>query len=263
MAQRANKTDVSGETTAPATDTTASVEQIPWKEAVARGKAIMARQVAAERSKYELGELAHKVVHPEYGDRTLAKFAKVIGENPKRLEEYRSVYRKWDGAGIFAPGQISFAVLKELMNVPDRAELVAAEPNMSKRRAEALRVLKDHPEIRSEHPDLTCSKQARDFIREATGDTKGSSEWTKHHVKLFKGLVEFGIDITNAIEGTLAASPDKQREFFQVVQPLLMTNLQMAGAMVTAFVDQYHKFQDETAEAHPAEATIAHLQAAE
>ena len=95
------------------------------------------------------------MVHPKYGDRTLAEFAKVIGEKKQRLDVYRSVWRAWDGAGIFAPGQIAFAVLKELMNVPGRGALVAAEPNMTKRRAEVHRVLKDYPqraEILDEHP---------------------------------------------------------------------------------------------------------------
>jgi hypothetical protein len=141
--------ELNGQT--PANDTTAltaatneSAVCIAWDDAVAEGKAILAKIVEAERSPYRLGELADKVV-PKYGEETLAEYAKAIGENAKRLEEYRSVWRAWDGSGIFAPGQTSFAVLKELMAVGHRLALVTVNPKMTKRQAEVQRVIKDHP----------------------------------------------------------------------------------------------------------------------
>jgi hypothetical protein len=144
---------------------------IPVEQAVAEGKEIVANIKKAERSRYRLGELAHKVVNSEY---TLAEYAKAIGEKHKRLEEARSVWRAWGGEGIFAPGQVPFAVLKELMAVEDRGQLVIDEPNMTKRRAEVHRVLKDHPhcaEILSTYPYLNCTNRARDvMLRYDTGD---------------------------------------------------------------------------------------------
>ena len=46
------------------------------------------------------------------------------------------MYRAWDWAGKSAPEPVSWSVLKALQGHPDRAELVAAKPKMSK--AEAL-----------------------------------------------------------------------------------------------------------------------------
>jgi hypothetical protein len=99
-------------------------------------------------------------VKPEYGDSTMEKLAEKLGIKLSTLSHYRTVYRAWKD--ILPPGaKFPFAVLKELAAVPNRAGLLMAEPNMSKRRAEVLRVLRDHKEIIAAYPNLTCSNKAR------------------------------------------------------------------------------------------------------
>jgi hypothetical protein len=193
-----NKKNGSAATSKPTADSSASVKRIAWNDAVPEGKKLVANIGAAERDieryQWRLGELAHKVVHPTYGDRTLANFAKEIGIHKTTLNHYRTVYRKWEGK--LPPGAKlpSFTVLKELQAVEARAELIEAEPDMSKRRAEALRVLKDHPkleEIRRNYPDLTCTRQARKIMDSydagGAGNGKGSSKYDK---RWFKKLID-------------------------------------------------------------------------
>jgi hypothetical protein len=139
-----------------------TTDTIPFDAAVAEIKDILAKLKEAAYLPLRLGEIAHKV-QPEYGDRsTIEELAKQSGIELSTLENYRSVYRAWKDK--LPPGAIfAFTVLKELAAVPNRAELLMAEPNMSKRRAEVLRVLKDHPAIISAYPNLTCSDDAREF----------------------------------------------------------------------------------------------------
>jgi hypothetical protein len=154
-------------------------DTIPFDQAVAEGKEIVAKIADAERGQLRLGELADKVTHPDLGDRTIANFAKEIGIEKSTLYHYRSVYRHWKD--VLPPGAKipRFAVLKELETVDERAELIAAEPDMSKRRAEVHRTLKDHPkreEIRRKYPDLSCTKEARKIMASYDAGWRGERE---------------------------------------------------------------------------------------
>jgi hypothetical protein len=160
--QPARKAELAANTAAPVT--IAQADTIPYDDAVSEGKEIVAKIEDAERGQLRLGELADRL-EPKYKDSTLAKCAKELGIEQSTLNHYRTVYRAWKD-NILPPGA-KLAVLKELATGPDRAELIKSEPNMSKRRAEVHRVLKDHPqraEILSEHPNLTCASQARNFM---------------------------------------------------------------------------------------------------
>lgn len=83
-----------------------------------------------------MGELADKV-EQKYGDRSRAKFAKEIGVLACTLERYRSVFRAWKG--IPAPGPVSYAVLRELQDHPEREKIVNENPKITKREAQKLR----------------------------------------------------------------------------------------------------------------------------
>jgi hypothetical protein len=109
-----------------------------YEDAVAEGKNII-KKMAGEQRAYQLrlGELAHKV-ETTYGGRT-SKFAKAIGVEPCTLKRYLSVYRAWDGAGKVAPGPVCYAVLRELEKLPNREEIVKANPQITKRKAQELR----------------------------------------------------------------------------------------------------------------------------
>jgi hypothetical protein len=123
----------------PATGTSEQTEQISWDVAFPEAKTLVAKLREHEqedaRIKLRLGELADKVVHPKYRDRTFAKFANKLGINKNEFGHYRTAWRKW--GNILPPGAKCppFAVLKEVASLPNRAELIKAEPHMTKRRA--------------------------------------------------------------------------------------------------------------------------------
>lgn len=116
---------------AEAADTKAT-DRINYDVAVAEGKEIIAQSDAGE---LRLGELADRI-EPKYAKNTLARFAAEIGIAACTLARRRDVYRAW--AAISAPERISYSVMKELATHPDRADLVKADPDMSKREAHAL-----------------------------------------------------------------------------------------------------------------------------
>lgn len=120
-----------------AVEDTAIDSSIDYNAAVREGKAIVAQQEAGQ---WRLGELADQV-YPAYGENTLAHFAKAIGVNPDTLARYRSVYRAWSGE-IPAPGpELSYSVMRELANHPQRAELVRDNPTMTK--SEAAKIARE------------------------------------------------------------------------------------------------------------------------
>jgi hypothetical protein len=117
-----------------------SPNDIPYADAVKEGRALRKERDDAERrTKLRLGELAARVERKTYGDRTLAKFAEEIGVRHCVLERYQSVWKAWDGQGKAAPGPVSFTVLKELQNHPQRKEIVTDNPQITKREAAKLR----------------------------------------------------------------------------------------------------------------------------
>lgn len=217
-----------------ATDTSVPpTHTIPYDDAVSEGKEIVAKIEDAERGQLQLGELADKL-EPKYGDRTLAKYAKAIGIEQSTLNHYRTVYRAWKD-NILPPGA-KFAVLKELATVPDRAELIKSEPNMSKRRAEVHRVLKYHPqraEILSEHPDLTCASQARNFMHSYdTGAENGKSllDWDKNAKRWFNKLVDrANEDIDEAAIVDQPMTVEQQCDLLMGIDPYLLETVKEAG----------------------------------
>src|SRR5215467_3480485 len=221
---------------APTAVASEPVERIPFFDAVREAKEIGARFKAAERDKLRLGELAHKVVHPTYGNRTFAKFAKASGHEESTLGHYRTVYRKWEGK--LPPGAkfSSFSVLKELASVDERAALIAAEPDMSKRRAEVHRVLKDHPkreEIRRKYPDLTCTRQARDIMHsydsggaKGAGNGKGGTDFKRWFKKLIDRCEE---DIDEAAVVDQRVDVAQLRNLLGGIEPDLLETVKEAG----------------------------------
>jgi hypothetical protein len=109
--------------------------QIAYNDAVREGKELVHR-LDSECDRLRLGELAHRV-KPVYGEGTLKRFADAIGIAKCTLERYRTVYRAW--ADILAPGlELGYAVARALAKVPNRAEIVTSNPEITKRKAEEL-----------------------------------------------------------------------------------------------------------------------------
>jgi hypothetical protein len=234
---------------APSTDT--PEDTIPWDVAVAEGKEIVARIKAAERDQLRLGELAHKVVHPKYGDQTFAKFAAKIGIDKNTLGHYRTTYRAWKDK--LPPGAKfpSFAVLKELATVEDRAELLKAEPKMTKRRAEVHRILKDHPqrdEILSENPDLSAS-DAREFMsveeaKEELADEeladdgsihRSADEWPKDREDIREDGLLIETQVSALKDSVLQCSDEQLRD---LAEPVWLETMEQAKADLTYILDR-------------------------
>jgi hypothetical protein len=227
-----------------------TTDTIPFDDAVAEGKELKAKIADAERSQLRLGELAAKL-EPKYGDRTLAKFAAEIGIDKNTLNNYRTVYRAWEGKlppGVKSP---SFTVLKELQNVAERAELIKKEPTMSKRRAEVHRVLKDHPgrdEIRNENPNLTCTKQTRKLMEKydatesgvnAAVFGRGSGGGDKYSQRWFNKVLALSKDVKR--ETAVAdqdLTPEQQAKLLRAVEPALTSNIREAGLALIKLADR-------------------------
>jgi hypothetical protein len=117
----------------PASIEVASVSaKIDFDDAVREGKQIVAQIEKSETLKMRLGELAHQL-DTKYGRQSLKRFAQQIGVAVCTLERCRSVFRAW--AEISAPAPISFAVAQELQKHPHRAEIIEANPHITKREA--------------------------------------------------------------------------------------------------------------------------------
>jgi hypothetical protein len=121
---------------------------VPWDEAVAEGKKLVADYKATEEQQHQrqmrLGELAD-TVERKYKDETFTNFAKEVGCVACTLERHRDVWRAWKGA----PGRVlevvksKYAVARELatLPLPKRYEVVEANPSITK--AKAVEVMRD------------------------------------------------------------------------------------------------------------------------
>jgi hypothetical protein len=105
-------------------------------EAVKQAKVIAARM---ESDWWSLCELADSIV-AKYGNeknKTLIKFAADIGAAtvvPCTWERRLSVYRRYKDV-LPAPGPVSYAVLRELQDVPNRAVILKDNPGLTKSQA--------------------------------------------------------------------------------------------------------------------------------
>lgn len=119
----------------PATERAAEpVEIASYNAAVAEARNILKQ---FESGQMRIGALADQVA-TKYGERTLKNFARDIGIAVCTVGRYRDVFRAWKE--ISAPGRdsISYSVARELAAHPDRGDIVAANPNITKREAGKL-----------------------------------------------------------------------------------------------------------------------------
>jgi hypothetical protein len=154
------------------TSTNAPADTIPWDDAVAEGKEIVARINArhedTERDQFRLGEIADKV-ETKYNDGTQVRLATELGIVSSSLKRYCSVYRAWKGTNIGAPGpqSVSYSVLRELATHPKREEIVRANPNITKRQAQQeMTKLKDADE---EKKKGAKGKREPEWVRDTRG----------------------------------------------------------------------------------------------
>jgi hypothetical protein len=174
-----------------ATTASAAEETIEFQAACVEGKAILGKIEEAERGQLRLGELAHKVVHPTYGDRTMAKFAEALGISKCTLDRYRTVYRAY--AGILAPGAKieipPYTVLRELAPHQNCAQIIKDKPNLTKREAQAI--MRKHRGTEEEKQKEEKQKQTQE------------EEWFKHKRKWFRDLYNKAEEASRAAEAVL------------------------------------------------------------
>ena len=159
-----NRCELADDPSAPA-ETSAPTETIPYDQAVAEGKKIVAQIDLAERGQLRLGELSHKS-EPKYGDRTQAKLAAEIGVAKCTLDRYRTVYRSWEGKLAPGPKSVSYAVLRELATHPEREQIIRDNPNITKREAQRkMRGLKSGSEHSSSEPQGSFVTDMRRYLK--------------------------------------------------------------------------------------------------
>jgi hypothetical protein len=152
-----------------ATDDTAAptgTKIVDFDAIVREGKQIVAELRNQERrSQLRLGQLADKV-ETHYSKRDLARFAAEIGTSACTLRRYRDVYRAWDGAGISAPGRVSYSVMRALETHPRRGEIVSDNPNLTKAQAgELMNEFNGKPKVTPGSPDSRRKEYER-WLRE-------------------------------------------------------------------------------------------------
>ena len=107
--------------------------RIDFDSAVAEAKEIIKRQATDQ---LRLGELADRV-EVKYGRGDLKKFADEIGVADCTVKRWRDTYRAWP---IGAPGRdLPYAVLRELITLPDRCEIASKNPDLTKSQAADIR----------------------------------------------------------------------------------------------------------------------------
>jgi hypothetical protein len=228
----ADKSNGSANSSAP----TATVEGINYDEAVREGKEILAKIEDAERGQLRLGELAAKV-ETIYSDRTLSKFAKEIGIAPCTLARYRDVYRAYEAyEDICAPGRkFSYAVLRELATLPNRAQVIRDNPKITKREAAE--------EVRK-HKGTAKQKQ----------DQEQADDWLKHDKRWFGNIVTSAQSISFFAEIALKCPPEKQREWLKAIEPDLVEHLRKGANRLVELVNLLDRLFEEAGEQRRAKA---------
>ena len=191
---------------------TATTDIIPYDDAVREGQQIILNIEAAERGQLRLGELADNL-EPKYKDRTLAKFAAEIGVAKCTLDRYRTVYRAWRGKLAPGPNLVPYAALRELAKHPEREQIIARYPAITKR--DALDLMRKHN---------GKAKEAK--------EEKQETEWLKHNRKWFKDLVELANDAARAANVVEQCTSEQLEDLLKAVDAHSLQFLRRDGRML-------------------------------
>ena len=229
---KAQATDKSNKKNGSA-DTTTPTDTIPYDQAVAEGKKILAD---AERGQWRLGELAHNV-EKGYGERKLAKFAEAIGVAPCTLLRYRDVYRAWKD--ICAPGRksisdIPYSVLRELAGHKEREKIIHKDPNITKR-------------------------EAREEVRKLNGTAKKKQQqeqenaWLRDNRRWFNDLVAVANEASRVAGMVDLDDAEQLDKLLQAVDPGSLMYVRGGGRMLVNLADRLEALIEEQEVSEPAE----------
>src|SRR5262245_61516409 len=153
-----------------------------YQDSLSKGKTFLAEEEGLINKVWaRLGELADGLT-TVYGEGTLKLFAEDLGVSLCLLERRRSTYRAYKNIPVPAP--ISESALMELQALPDRGEIIAANPDLSKSEARQVRQQRQGkknggPQSKEKDDELTNTRRwfneiialATDAIRK--GETVG------------------------------------------------------------------------------------------
>lgn len=122
------------------------VAELPGSEvdlaALSYEELVQVGRVLERGYQWRLAELSYAV---DSTGRTLKEYGEDIGVNYQTLRTARMVYTAWQG--IPGAAGITFGVLKALASQPDRADIVAASPEMSVREAMEIAQSRSKPAL--------------------------------------------------------------------------------------------------------------------
>jgi hypothetical protein len=190
---------------------------IDYETAVAEGKEIIAK-IDSSRDRMRLGELADEVGRG-YGEGRLERFAKEIGIAACTLARCRSVFRAWPKE---APAPKSYAVAQELQAHPNRLEIIARKPDMTKSEAR---------QIKRRHDRET--RPASDHLREE------AKRWFRNVVR------RAGEVIRDATVADSEVSPNLRRLTREAVEPKLLPTLREAAEALIRLADYLEQLTQE------------------
>jgi hypothetical protein len=219
-------------------DISTPADTIPWDDALAEGKEIVARINArpedTARDQFRLGEIADKV-ETKYNDGTQVRLAAELGIVSSSLKRYCSVYRAWKGINIGAlgPQSVSYSVLRELATHPKREEIVRANPNITKRQAQQeMSNLKDADKEKKKEAK---GKQEPEWDR----DTRG---WYNKQVVAIDAVTD---ELNKAMEKW---TDEKRNKFAPLELTLLLDAAQSLEKKAAELIDRVDTPLEEAAE---------------
>jgi hypothetical protein len=123
----------------------------------------------------------------------------------------------------------SYAVLRELAKHPERQQLIAEYPELTKREA------RDRM-----HKHNGTAKEAKETAQE--------SQWLKHYRKWFKDLVALTNDVTRAADIPNQCTETQLVSLLQVVDPKALTYLWRSGRVLFNLANQLAELLGEEVE---------------
>lgn len=216
----------------PAAAIDTSAPTISFHKAVIEGKEILAKIEEAERGQLRLGELADQL-ETQYGDQTLAKFAKELGIAKCTLDRFRTVYRDWKGNLAPGPKLPSYSVLRELAPYASNSECqeaIRANPNITKRTAQDLK----------RKLDSAGKEKAQETKEEAD-----AAEALRETKKWFGDLVVDANKIRGSADVTEHCTTDEQWcRLLDAVERQQLADIRRTGTTLVRLADQLEYLSD-------------------